>query len=542
MAERPESGISRRDFLIGASATSAVAGLGGLILLRHRRPTTSVPGQGTPVDAGAVVVGDSIAAVAAVCELQRAGVGAVLLVPAGHVGGMTTAGLSITDIGDPTTVGGFARQLYVDIGARYGLDHAYGFTPDVAQAVIDGYLKQGGVTVVRDAPIIRLRQAGGVLQAITADGVAYRSRYVIDATYEGDVIDMAGVAFRLGREGRAEFGEPDAGVRPPSHGDASTSPQRTPGDPASGLLAGVEPAIPVSSYGDSDGRVGAPCFRLTVTQGSRRLLWTAPAGYDPADYEITARVAAAGGNPLKNIVPIIPGGAGDADLNNYQMGSTDLIAQGGRPWIDADGATRAQLFDQYRDWTQGLLYFLATDVRVPGPIREAANRWGLDADQFPATGGWSPLLYVREGRRLIGRVTLTEHEVLGERPVAEPVALASYPMDSHDHRYLVDAKGRLAVEGDLSIRHPPVGIPLGALIPAEGGSGLVAAGAVSTTHVAWCAVRTEPVLAMIGQAAGVLVATAARLGVAPSEVPYPPVRDALLARGAVLAIDQHAGT
>lgn len=538
MAERAESGVSRRKFLIG-SATASAAGLGGLVVSRLRRPPPpSAPRSAPAVNVDVVVAGGSIAAVAAAVELQRSGLTVAVLAPVDHVGGMTTAGISVTDIGDPATVGGFARQLYVDIGARYGLDHAYSFTPDVAQTVIDGYLDRRGVTVVRSAPITQLRRSGDGWEATTAGGGAYRSRYVVDATYEGDLLALAGVGYRLGREGRAEFAEADAGVRAPSHGDAATSPYRSAADPTSGLLDGVEPAVAAASYGDGDGRVTAACFRLTVTQGSRRVLWTAPAGYDPAAYEITARVAAAGGNPLRNIHPIVPGGAGDADLNNYQMGSTDLLAQGGRAWIDADHARRAQLFEDYRDWTQGLLYFLATDVRVPGPIRQAANRWGLDSDQFAATGGWSPLLYVREGRRLIGQVTLTEHEVLGQRPVADPVALASYPMDCHGHRYLVDSQGRLAVEGDMSIQHPPVGIPLGALIPARGGPGLVSAVGISATHVAWCAVRTEPVLAMIGQAAAVVVATAAGLGVAPCEVPYPPVRDTLLARGAVLAVDQ----
>jgi hypothetical protein len=33
------------------------------------------------------------------------------------------------------------------------------------------------------------------------------SRIVIDATYEGDLMAMAGVAWRVGREGQTEYGE-----------------------------------------------------------------------------------------------------------------------------------------------------------------------------------------------------------------------------------------------------------------------------------------------------------------------------------------------
>ena len=38
-----------------------------------------------------------------------------------------------------------------------------------------------------------------------------RDRIFIDATYEGDLAAAAGVPFRVGREGKNEFGEPGAG-------------------------------------------------------------------------------------------------------------------------------------------------------------------------------------------------------------------------------------------------------------------------------------------------------------------------------------------
>ncbi|HEX3563767.1 MAG TPA: FAD-dependent oxidoreductase, partial [Acidimicrobiales bacterium] len=429
---------------------------------------------------------------------------------------------------------GFAHQLYTDIGGRYGVDRAYNFTPDVAQGVVDGYLTNAGVPVVRSTALAQLRYRTGWWEATTVQGRVIQARYVIDATYEGDLLALAGIGFRLGREGRSEFGEPDAGIGAPSHGDATVDPHVVPRDPASGLLPGVETMEYPTIIGAADRRVMAACFRLTLTSDSRRLAWSAPVGYDRSVYEISGRVAIAGGNPLKNLHPIVNGQQRAADLNNYQMGSTDLISQGGRAWIEADASARTRLFDGYRDWTQRLLYFLASDPSVPPAVQQVAKSWGLDPNQYPSHAGWSPLLYVREGRRMIGRETLTELEVLVQQPVTQPVALASYPMDAHDYRYLVDSRGRLAVEGDLSIPHPPVGVPMGALIPATAPPGFVSAVGISTSHVAWCAVRTEPVFAMIGQAAGVLVASAHQQGVTPATVPYASVRQALIARGAVL--------
>ena len=40
---------------------------------------------------------------------------------------------------------------------------------------------------------------------------ASRAQTFIDATYEGDLVAVAGVPYRVGRESRSEYGEPHAG-------------------------------------------------------------------------------------------------------------------------------------------------------------------------------------------------------------------------------------------------------------------------------------------------------------------------------------------
>jgi len=137
----------------------------------------------------------------------------------------------------------------------------------------------------------------------------------------------------------------------------------------------------------------------------------------------------------------------------------------------------------------------------------------------------------------VGQAILTELEVEGERPVDDPIALASYPIDCHDCRYLVDGRGRLAVEGDLNVVHRPVGISMRCLVPATAPPGFVTATAISTTHVGWCAVRTEPVFAMMGQAAGLMVSLVARKCAPVESLSYDQLRAALEERGAVLSAD-----
>src|SRR5580658_3643984 len=61
--------------------------------------------------------GGVIAAVAA----ARLGKNVALVCVNNHVGGMTSSGLSVTDVGDfPSSIGGFAAEFYTRVGQAYG--------------------------------------------------------------------------------------------------------------------------------------------------------------------------------------------------------------------------------------------------------------------------------------------------------------------------------------------------------------------------------------------------------------------------------------
>ncbi|AHF94118.1 hypothetical protein OPIT5_05915 [Opitutaceae bacterium TAV5] len=87
----------------------------------------------------------------------------------------------------------------------------------------------------------------------------------MDATYEGDLMAGAGVAFTVGREGRDVHGETLNGVltkRARSHQLADgIDPWREKGNPKSGLLPGIDPQGP-GREGGSDHRIQAYCFRM----------------------------------------------------------------------------------------------------------------------------------------------------------------------------------------------------------------------------------------------------------------------------------------
>ena len=62
----------------------------------------------------------------------------------------------------------------------------------------------------------------------------------------------------------------------------------------------------------------------------------------------------------------------------------------------------------HRDYQMGLLWTMANDPAMPAKVREGMKPWGLCKDEFTASEGWPPALYVRAARRLVGERIFTQ--------------------------------------------------------------------------------------------------------------------------------------
>jgi hypothetical protein len=249
----------------------------------------------------------------------------------------------------------------------------------------------------------------------------------------------AGVRWVVGREGNAAYSETVNGVqlRPAAGGDG-ISPYQVTDRPSSGLLPGI--VAGVGPNGSADDAVQADNFRLCLTRAADRLPFPRPDGYDARDYELLRRRVERGSTgPFLNFQTI---GRDKSDVNNEGLFSTDYIgASHGYP--TAGPAERARIVAEHRRYQQGLLRFLANDPAMPPAVRAGLAGWGLPADEWTATGGWPPQLYVREARRMVSDHVMTEHHCLGAETVADPVGLASYAIDFHSCRRV--AVGRSVV-------------------------------------------------------------------------------------------------
>ena len=493
-----------------------------------------------------VIYGGTAGGVAAAIQAARMGQSVAIIEPTQHLGGMTTNGLSKTDTGNTNAIQGLAREFYLRVGQSYGFSTPeWTFEPKVAESVLNQMVTEAGITVYRGE---RLALSGGVVKQGTAiqsirmeSGRQFNAYVFVDSGYEGDLMAGAGVSYAIGREANATYGETYNGVQV---GNATkhqfnrvVDPYVTPGVPSSGLLPGIRSGLPPAADGSADLRIQAYNYRLTVTKAADRLPWTAPANYNASQYELLRRYIATEGitSVAGKLLKIDALRNGKYDVNNQGPVSTDFIGMN-YAYPDANYATRDQIAQAHRDYQQGLLYFLATDPGLPASIRTEMNSYGLTADEFTDNGGWSGQMYIREARRLIGEYVMTDRNCRGLTSPVDPIALASYTMDSHNAERYVNAGGAVRNEGDVQIGiSTPYAVSYGAITPQEGeASNLLVTSAISASHIAYGSIRMEPVFMELGQAAGTAAVMAITGGTSVQDVNYAALQQRLIADGALV--------
>jgi len=139
------------------------------------------------------------------------------------------------------------------------------------------------------------------------------------------------------------------------------------------------------------------------------------------------------------------------------------------------------------------------------------------------------LLGTRESRRIVGRVVLTEDDLMARRDWPDAVGYGSFFIDIHN----CTGPGM-----DAETVRPPRGfryaMPYRCMVPTGVDNLLVAGRCVSVTHAALGSTRVMPQCAALGQAAGTAAALSIAAGVAPADVNVEALQDRLRADGAIL--------
>ena len=494
------------------------------------------------IEADVVIYGASAAGVAAACTSVRLGKSAVVAEFGRHIGGLTSGGLGMTDIGNKAAIGGFSRDFYKRLGKHYGKDESWTFEPSVAERELRALLDESKVPVKFNQRLASVKKGGARITEIAMeDGTVYRGKMFIDATYEGDLMAKAGVKYLIGREANDRFDETLDGIRgkTPSHQfTVPVDPYVTPGDPKSGLLPLIS-AEPIGTPGAGDASVQAYNFRLCLTKkiGNRNPI-EPPRGYDAKRFEVLGRyceaLVAAGKKPdLKMFLSIGMVTPDKTDINNNGAVSTDFIGMS-HSYPEADYATRGKIWKEHENYIRGLLTFLATDPRVPGDVRRDMGEWGFPKDEFTDTGGWPHQMYVREARRMLSDYVMTERVCRQLEKFDDIVGLGAYNMDSHNCRRIV-RDGRVENEGDVQFGVKPYPISYRSIVPRQAEcENLLVPVCLSATHIAYGSIRMEPVFMIMGQSAATAASIAMDDKVPVQRVDYAKLRVQLEKDGQVL--------
>ena len=521
--------IRRREFLAAAAAAPAARA------------------QAAPESCDVFVYGSTPGGISAAVEAARRGLKVTLACPKKHLGGMTASGLSTTDAVRPQLFGGLVAEFIAGVRAYYTKELAG--RPDELKLTREGWYYEPSVAEMVFTRMVEAEQKmlrwlpGHHLASVRAtgrklaeaeldapDGARLRiaAKTFIDGTYEGDLAAAADVPYRVGREGKAEHGEPFAGIH---YMNWRTGRQ-----------------ILTPDTGEPSPATQAFCARSIFTDDpARRVPIEKPSTYDAhlQDYLPLLSDFASGRVARWGWGTRLPGRKFQMNGNIEALTSTNLPGASWT-WPEAARRHRARLETFHTDHVAGLIWFLQHDARVPAAIRDHMAPLGLHQGEFRDSGHWPWQIYVRQGRRIEGRALVTQHNFTVNPStrrtpaVAHPVALGEHSFDvhpCHDRRFAVDGfmEGVLWYPKKAFGPAQPGQVPYEAMLPKKLDNLLVPV-SLSCTHVAMPVLRMEPVWMTLGQVAGLAAWEARRARTEVAEIDPVPLPAKLL-----IQVDPYGG-
>ena len=458
-----------------------------------------------------LVLGGGTSGTAAAWQAASMGARTLVVEETPWVGGMlTAAGVSAIDGNEGALGGGFYRRFRDAVEAHYGGAERVAtgwvsntcFEPKVAATLLKGWLDDAGAEVWHGARLVSVTSAGrrviGAVVERDGERCEIEAAATIDATELGDGLALARAPYRLGRDARAETGEPDA----PAHPDD--------------LMQDLT-WVAILRVHDGD----APRV-------------PAPPTYDPRQFDgatavdASTRDEATWNHALHDWDAFLSYGRlpGDRYMLNWPFHAND------HPMSVAmfeSAAERAALFARARARTLAFVHHMQAALGHP--------EVGVDEGAFPTDHGLAMIPYIRESRRLVGEQLVCEQDVVPAAGCPRPrfhrdsIAVGDYPLDHHHWRHHLPPGQRLCVSYPDTA---PFQIPYGALVPADVDGLLGAEKNISVTHIANGCTRLQPVVLAIGQAAGAAAALAAKGRIEPREVDVRALQRTLLDDRAVL--------
>lgn len=531
--------------------------------------TAQVSNNKKEYNADIVIYGGTSSAIIAAVKASQLENSVLVISPEIHLGGMTSSGLGYTDSGNSQLIGGLAKDFYKRVYLKYQSNAEWKwqkksnfkskaqsntavnkedntmwlFEPHVAEAIFEDLVKENNIQILRNEWLNREQKLEKIDNTIksfyTLSGKKISGKVFIDATYEGDLMALAGVTYHVGRESNSVYNETFNGVQKNifqhSHNfhKFQIDPYRIKGDKNSGLLPKIG-ASTAEKNGEGDKRIPAYCYRLCLTKNPKnRIPFTKPAKYKPMNYELLIRLYNAGWKDTFKKFDAIPNLK--TDSNNHGPFSFDNIGKNYN-YPEATYEERKKIAKGHELYQKGWLYFIATDPRIPKKTQNEMLQWGFAKDEFVDNKGFPYQLYIRESRRMIGEYIMTEQDVLSKKITLQSIGMGSYSLDSHNTQRYVNKKGFVENEGDIGVRPPEAyTINMGAILPKKQEcSNLIVPVCLSSSHIAYGSIRMEPVFMILAESASQIASIAIKNKSFVQDVSYDELQVKLLESGQIL--------
>jgi FAD dependent oxidoreductase len=488
-----------------------------------------------------VVYGGTPAGVIAAVAAAKEGSKVLLIEQTKHVGGLNTSGIGTAESEHmiEETISGLPLEFYSRMSKFYGKNKTeFYFESHVAEKVFLEMLNEAKVKIIYEAFVNQVKKQGTTIQSIIlSNKKTIKGSVFIDATYEGDLMARSGVSYAYGRESKEAYGESLAGIR------LIDEPiEASPYDDSGRLLPGfVERNTLIEGQGDRC--VMNYNFRVMMSLNSDRVPFPKPTQYDPKRYILLTRLLK--NKPETQFRDIIDLYSwkypkGKYETNNKQKAVISLGHFGGNvEYPDGDYNKRKAIYDDHKNWTLGLLYFLANDPSVPQKLHDEVNQYGLTADEFKDNGNFPYYLYVREARRMKGDLIQTQKDILEERVKSDAICLGSHWIDCHHVQRVAISKTQFVNEGRI---WEPISKPFEfsyrTITPKkEECTNLLVPVCLSVSHVAFCSARVECTWMQLGNSAGIAGALSAKNKKAVQQLNIKDFQSILTQKGIIYSIN-----
>jgi FAD dependent oxidoreductase len=460
--------------------------------------------QSLPMHVQVLVVGGGTGGTAAGIQAARLGASTIIVEPTTWLGGMVSAaGVSATDGNNKLPSGlwnEFRNNIYKVYGGAKAVETGWvsntHFEPHVADSIFKAMVKvEKKLSVLYKWEFVKaIVKNNKVVAAIFKNEkntqLQITAEVIIDATEMGDVMASAKVPYDLGMEAESETGE-KVGV-----------PQ------TNNIVQDLTYVAILKDYGAGTDNMIAK-----------------PINYDPAefdgactDYYINKNLKAPNVDAKKMLdYAKLPNGK---YMLNWPNKGNDTYLN----IVEKTNEERVVELEKAKQTTLRFVYFIQQQLGF--------KNLGLASDEFPTKDKLALMPYYREGRRLKGLVRFNINNIAkpfeGDALYRTGISVGDYPIDHH-HK-----KNEAAPQHLDFFAVPSYNVPLGALIPQTMDGLIVAEKGISVSNVVNGTTRLQPVVMLIGQAAGTLAALCVLQKKQPKNISIRDVQNKLLQAGAYI--------